>query len=118
MDKFISIEAKYDSKCFICKRPLPEGTQVWWRKGDRVRCDEHTPHEMRSLFLRPDPERRKRQEAAERRDGLLGIRPFVRRDPDGIVDRLLPDLERATEPDEINSLIDEIIELGDLANSA
>jgi hypothetical protein len=113
MTRFRMIETKFDSKCLVCRTTLPHGTHVWWKKGHRVLCDECCPHEERSHFGSNgfDPERQKRQLASDRKDAILRLFPFIRRDPEGAAVPLLAELVETNEPDEINSLIDEIYEV-------
>jgi hypothetical protein len=111
MTTFRQIEAKFSSNCFICRTPLPKGSNVWWKKGHRVRCDECTPQEERALFGSVEARRRHAsREADERRRTVLDS-PFTRLDREDAETReLIERLEAATEPEAIHALIDAVLD--------
>jgi hypothetical protein len=114
VDKFIEIETKFDSSCFVCRATLNKGDKVWWRKGDRVRCDECTPSEERRI-MRSFVERRD-SDARSRASAFVNLFPWKYRDQDGEATELLEELKQARSYDEIEELIDRIVAIAEPIN--
>jgi hypothetical protein len=109
----MEIETKFDSSCFICRKTLNKGDKAWWRKGDRVRCDECTPSEERRVDLFA---KRRDSDALSRADAFVQLFPWKYRDRDGEATPLLEELKQARSYDEIEELIDRIVAIAEPIN--
>jgi hypothetical protein len=107
INKFREIDAKFDSSCFVCRDPLRTGSKVWWKKGERVRCDECTPQDERFVSTAFDE---RDANARKRRDAFLEVFVWKFKNLDEEGKPLLEELRVARVADEIHGLIDEIVE--------
>jgi len=108
MTRFREIVSKYDSSCGVCGEALAKGDGVWWKKGERVRCDDCTPQEERALWSDLDSRARiaERKKADGRKNMYLDLFPFIRKDKDGAAAPLLEQLARTSDSAEIHALVD------------
>jgi hypothetical protein len=107
IDKWRQIETKFDSSCFIDGKPLRRGSKCWWKKGERVRCDDCVPENERFVTIYDERD----MHARRRRDAFLEVFVWKYRDPDEEAKPLLKELKGARLADEIHGLIDEIVEV-------
>ncbi len=108
INKYRQIETKFDSSCFICRESLRKGSKIWWKKGERVRCDDCTPLNERFTSTSFDE---RDMHARRRRDAFLEVFIWKYRDPNEEAKPLLEELKGARIADEIHGLIDEIVEI-------